>query len=369
MKSLLKRAIWLCLIILIAAGGYVAYERWIKKEPLPEGLIQANGRIEGDHVSIASKFSGRVEKLLAREGDTVKQGQLLLQLDDPQVQARVKQARQGVVALQARIKAARTDLDVSKKEVPLNIATAEAGVAHARAMVAEAEATERQQRRDAFRFRELLSRGTVEKHRSEQADLALTVAMKEVASAQTGLTQAKKQLAQTRLGWEKIKAKEEELAALMAQRDQASAVLEEARSILSDFSIVAPTKGIITTRLVDTGEVVSAGSPLLDLVDMDRLYLKVYVAEHEIGKLRLGLPARIYTDAFPDQPFEAVVRYISSRAEFTPKEVQTPDERVKLVYAVKLYLTENPDHRLTSGMPADAVIRWKEEAPWMKPRW
>ncbi len=113
----------------------------------------------------------------------------------------------------------------------------------------------------------------------------------------------------------------------------------------------------------------SAGSPLLDLVDMDRLYLKVYVAEHEIGKLRLGLPARIYTDAFPDQPFEAVVRYISSRAEFTPKEVQTPDERVKLVYAVKLYLTENPDHRLTSGMPADAVIRWKEEAPWMKPRW
>lgn len=369
MKSLLKHAIWIGLIILIAAAGYMTYERWIKKEPLPDGLIQANGRIEGDHVSIASKFAGRVEKLLTREGDTVKQGQLLVQLDDPQIQARVKQAGQAVVVLQARIKAAQTDLEVSKKDVPLNIETAEAGVAHARAVLEEAEATEKQARRDAFRFRELFSRGTVEKHRTEQADLSLTLAIKEIASARTGLTQAKKQLAQARLGWDKIKAKEEELAALFAQRDQAGAVLEEAQSVLDDFSILAPTKGMITTRVVDAGEVVSAGTPLLDLVDLDRLYLKVYVAEYEIGKLRLGLTARIYTDAFPDHPFDAEVRYISSRAEFTPKEVQTPDERVKLVYAVKLYLTENPDHRLTPGMPADAVIRWKEEAPWAKPRW
>ncbi len=77
MKSLLKRAIWLCLIILIAAGGYVAYERWIKKQPIPEGLIQANGRIEGDHVTIAGKFAGRIKKLIVREGDAVKEGQVL----------------------------------------------------------------------------------------------------------------------------------------------------------------------------------------------------------------------------------------------------------------------------------------------------
>jgi len=75
------------------------------------------------------------------------------------------------------------------------------------------------------------------------------------------------------------------------------------------------------------------------------------------------------TDAFPDEPFAATVRYIASQAEFTPKEVQTPDERVKLVYAVKLYLDANPDHRLTPGLPADAVIRWQESASWAKPRW
>lgn len=369
MKLFFKGAIWICLVSVIAAAGYLAYDRWIKKEPLPEGLIQANGRIEGDHVSVASKFSGRVEKLLAREGDTVEEGQVLVQLDDPQVRARVKQAEHAVIAIQARIKATRTNLSISKKEVPLAVETAEAGVAHARAVLAECEAKTEQDRRDAKRFHDLAAKGTVEKHKSEQADLALTVATNECLSAETALTRAEKQLAQVKLGWDKIRAKKEGLEALKAQRDQAVAVLEEARSVLDDFHILASTKGTITTRVVDEGEVISAGTPLLDLVDMDRLYLKVYVPEVQIGKLRLGLPARIYTDAFPNRPFDAVVRYISSRAEFTPKEVQTPDERVKLVYAVKLYLTENPEHRLTPGMPADAVIRWNKETPWAKPRW
>ena len=123
------------------------------------------------------------------------------------------------------------------------------------------------------------------------------------------------------------------------------------------------------TRIVDAGEVVGAGAPLLELVDLDRLYLKVFVPETDIGKVRLGLPAQIHVDAWPSQPFPATVGYIASRAEFTPKEVQTRDERVKLVYAVKLYLDRNPDHRLTPGLPADAVIRWQEITPWRPPRW
>ena len=94
--------------------------------------------------------------------------------------------------------------------------------------------------------------------------------------------------------------------------------------MLKDLTITAPTSGTVTTRMVDTGEVVAAGAPLLELVDLDRLYLKVYVPEVQIGKLRLDLAARIYTDAFPDQPFDATVRHIASKAEFTPKEVQTP---------------------------------------------
>jgi HlyD family secretion protein len=114
---------------------------------------------------------------------------------------------------------------------------------------------------------------------------------------------------------------------------------------------------------------VAAGTPLFDVVDLDRLYLKVFVPEAQIGKVRLGLPARIHTDAFPERSFAATVRFIASRAEFTPKEVQTPDERVKLVYAVKLSLEDNPEHRLTPGLPADAVIRWRDDVAWRAPRW
>jgi HlyD family secretion protein len=103
--------------------------------------------------------------------------------------------------------------------------------------------------------------------------------------------------------------------------------------------------------MVDVGEVITAGSPIFDIVNLDRLYLQVYIPEKDIGKVRLGLPARIYADAFPNTFFPATVRYIASRAQFTPKEVQTPDERVKLVFAVRLYLDENPNHCLLPVFP------------------
>lgn len=143
--------------------------------------------------------------------------------------------------------------------------------------------------------------------------------------------------------------------------------MAEIESVRADLEIRAPSAGVVAHRLVERGEVVAAGTPLYDLVDLDRLHLKVYIPEISIGKVRLGLPARVYVDAFPDLFVDARVRYISPRAEFVPKEVQTADERVKLVFAVKLALDANPDHRLTPGLPADAVIRVEQDVPWMPP--
>ena len=364
----MKQVFAIILVLIVTISGYFAYGL-IGHEPLPEGLIQANGRIEGDHVSVASKLPGRVQSLMVREGDAVSAGQTLVQLDDAQTQAQVAQAEQAVRAVQAEVQAAQTVLHVFRKEVPLVIETAEANLAYARAVVTKTEAVETQARRDAQRYRALAEQDASPQHRREEADLALAVAQSELAVAHTAVLQAQKQLANARLGWERVKAKEDELAALTATFHQAEAALQEAQSILADLTIVAPSDGIITTRVVDLGEVVAAGAPLFDIVDLDRLYLKVYVPQLAIGKLRLQLPAQVYTDAFPDQPFAATVRYIASRAEFTPKEVQTPDERVKLVFAAKLYLDTNPDHRLSPGLPADAVIRWQADTPWTKPRW
>jgi HlyD family secretion protein len=300
-----RRLLFATALGLFVIAGVVVYQFWLGDKALPEGLIQANGRIEGDRLLVASKFPGRVTKLLAREGDRVKAGQVLVQLDDAQARTQARQARAAVVALQA-----------------------EAAAAGRQAEQAE---------RDTQRFRELRTEGTASVHEAEQAELAARV-------AQDRLTSAQAQLSRTR------------------------AALAEAESVLTDLTVRAPADGTVATRMADTGEVVAAGAVLLMLVDLDHLYLKVYVPEVLIGKLRLGLPARLYIDAFPDQPFEAELRFIAAQAEFTPKEIQTPDERVKLVYAAKLYLTTNPEHRLMPGQPADAVIRWKEGVPWMPPR-
>ena len=364
-----KNTIILSAVILFAIIAIATWWLAFRQEPLPDGLIQANGRIEGDHYTVASKTPGKVVELMAREGDAVKKGQVLAKLDDAQVRAKVDQAKAGVDALDAQLEAARTNLETLKKQIPLQVATAEAEVAHAEASLAAAKAAAEQAGRDARRFQRLLKKHTVNKESAEQKSLAWKVARAKYATAMAALNQAQKRLAEAKLGWDRVKARESDVAALDAQYRQAQAALAEVRSVLDDLSIRAPAGGIITTRIVDEGEVVAAGGPLFDIVDLDRLYLKVYVAEKEIGKLRLGLPARIHTDAFPDQAFPATTRYIASQAEFTPKEVQTPDERVKLVYAVKLYLDENPDHRLTPGLPADAVIRWREDVPWAKPRW
>ena len=383
--------------IVLAISGYFAYVHWWQTGPLPLGLIQANGRIEGDRVTVSSKFPGRIAELAAREGDDVTTGQKLIQLDDKQVLARVDQAEQAVAACEARInaahanvasldaqiQAARSTLDVFRKEVPLSISSAEANLAHAQALTASAVSDEKHARDDYERHQKLIDINAVAEHEYEEMWLAWTKARNELTIAEAAEIKAKQLLAESNLGEDRIRSKEDDIQALVAQRaaavaieaecvalrSQAEAALAEQRSVLDDLTIIAPSRGIITTRTADKGEVVAAGAALFNLVNLDQLYLKVYIPEPNIGQVRIGLPARIYTDAFPDRPFDATVRYIASRAEFTPKEVQTPDERVKLVYAVKLYLDDNPDHCLTPGMPADAVIRWKEDAAWAQPQW
>ncbi len=288
-----------------AAGG--AYSIWqANKVVVPEGLIQTNGRLEGDQTLVASKYPGRLATVMVAEGDKVKAGQVVATLDSVELHAREEAARAALAAAEAQ---------------------------KTRAVAQAAQAS-----RDAGRFADLLARGSVDRVRAEQMQLA-------AVAAATQQTQADQQI------------------------KQAAAALKEVSAMLAEQNLLAPVAGVVTTRLRLPGEVIASGGGVLDLVDLDALYLKVYIPENQIGRVKLGLPARIYTDAFPGEAFEAKVTTIASRAEFTPKEVQTPDERVKLVYAVKLRLTTNPGQRLTPGLPADAMIRWKDGVAWQVPRW
>lgn len=356
-------------LVFVISGALVAVTWWKNRSAWPEGLIQANGRIEGDLISVATKFMGRINQLVVREGDTVTTGQVMVQLDDVQVRAQVKQAQEGWKALEARVQGMHEELAVLNLQVPLAIESAEAKVREIKAKLQQALAVEREARRELDRMRFLFEKGNVSLQEFDVKQRQWDVVSQDILAMRSLLVQTQKDLAQAELGWRRIRAKKAEVAGLERQRDQAEGALEEVESVLADLTIRAPSNGTITTRMVDIGEVVSAGAPLFEMVDLDHLYLQVYVPEVQIGKVRLGLFSQVFIDAFPDRPFPAVVRYIASRAEFTPKEVQTPDERVKLTYAVKLYFEENPDHRLTPGMPADAVIRWKDDIPWRKPQW
>ncbi len=337
--------------------------------PMPDGLIVASGRVEGERIIAAAKYPGRVLKVLAKEGDTLAAGALVAQLEDESFQAKTEQARQVLNATEAQWKSAQASLDVAQKEVPMGLALAEASLSQARAMLSKASAVEQQSQRDAQRHKELFERGVIERHRYEQADLAWQVARTDVHAAEEAVKRATQGVAQANLGNEKIRARQQEVNALGAQRERAAAGVSEAGTVLKDLQITAPDSGVVLSRLREPGEVVMPGGAILEMVNLDRLYLKVYVPESKIGQVKLGLPVRVYTDAAGDKFFDATVSYIAARAEFTPKEVQTTDERTKLVYAVKLRITNNPEHQLTPGIPADAVIRWKQDVAWQKPRW
>jgi HlyD family secretion protein len=363
------KPLYTVIAIVAAAGAVFGYRAFVMNTSMPEGLILANGRIEGDTLVVAAKIPGRISSVHAGEGDAVDNGKVLAEMDDSQVRAKTEQARAALAAALAGRDAARAALDLLIKETEIQNEKAEAAVANARAVLAKARAQELQAGKDARRFKELADDGSIGRQKAEQAALAYEASKNDRKSAESGVRLVEKQRDDARLGSRRIAAKTAETRSISARAEQAAAAVNEAESVLSDLTVKAPGKGVVTAKIISPGEVIGAGSPLFTLVDLDGLYLKVFVPEKDIGRLKLGQKARIHLDSMKEKPFGGTVKTIASRAEFTPKEVQTPDERVKLVYAVKIYLDENPGHAVTPGIPADAVIRVDENTPWTEPRW
>jgi len=163
-----------------------------------------------------------------------------------------------------------------------------------------------------------------------------------------------------------------ELARLKVQEQEATlheakATLGEQRALLVEQVVHSPIDSTVLTRTIEVGELVNPGTPLFTLVDLNSLYVKIYVPEPQIGKIALDQEARIYVDSYPGRFFPARVSKVASQAEFTPKNVETREERVKLVFAVELVLAENPGGVLKPGMPADAVVRLDQGAAWIAP--
>jgi len=332
--------------------------------PAPAGVLLASGRIEGRITTLTPKTSAWVVALHVDEGQGVRAGQLLATLDDQAQRERLRSAEEQINALTARLRAADTELAMTERQVTLQVEQAEAARREADMRMQRARVQALQEQRDAERASRLAGGDLIAPQAAERARLTAEMADRAAAEASAALETSDKQLALARLGTQRLDAMRAEREALARQRLQAQAQLAEQRSHVVDFAIHSPIAGTILTRTVERGERVSEGTPLFTLVDLDRLYVKIYVPEPSIGKVALGQEARVYVDAYPGRAFAARVSRVSQEAEFTPKNVETREERVKLVFAVEVALTENPGGVLKPGMPADAVVRTQADAPW-----
>ncbi len=341
-------------VALIVALGWT---RWFAGEP-PAPVIIASGRIEGRDVTIAPKdIQGRVSSLFADEGQTVTRGQLLAVLEAKQLEARVASLTASMAAIDAQIRQALLDVDYTAKSSAASIAAGDAAVSVARARLSRARAVSKTARADFERANKLYSRDVASERERDQAELALRTAEADVDAATKDLSRAEAELTLAHASKDAIALKRQQVLTLQETRRSAAGQLAEAQAYLGEREVRAPADGTILSRPVEIGDVVSPGSAMFQLIDMNRLYVKVYVPEPDIPKLKLGDSADVTVDAFPGRQFAARVSKIHEQAEFTPKNVETLDERLKLVFGVELTLV-NPDRLLKPGMPADCVIHW-----------
>ena len=380
LKKILKPVA--ALIILSIAGAAIWYFL-IRTPPTPHNLIKLSGRIEGDDTTVATKIAGRIREIHVREGDQVKAGQVIALIDDEQVRAREEQeqsnvqqaearvmsAEQQIAVLNAQLQESNIGVDQARVDAEGRVNSAEAQVAHAEAELAKAEADYGQARYDEQRYTKLAADGDVPERTGKQAATtseahaaAVNAARKQVEVARGGLTMAKANLSNAAMRTSQATAirnqilqAESQIAAAQAETERARAKLREVQADRNDLQVVAPIDGTVATRSAEPGEVVAAGTTLVTLVDLNAVYLRGFIPEGQIGRVRTGQTARVYLDSAPDHPLEAVVTRIDPEASFTPENTYFKDDRVKQVVGVKLQLKSAAGYA-KPGMPADGEL-------------
>jgi HlyD family secretion protein len=314
------------LLLAAAIGGYFYY-RYTHRANSGESALLLSGNVEAHESVIAFRTSGRIAALPVQEGDAVKAGDLLARLDDADYQQQVH-------------------LDRATRETrDRELALAEAGnrtqdIQAAEQTVADAKADLELKRADRERYNALYRRDGVSAQTRDQADTAFE-------RAQAVYERAVQNLSEIREGTRK-----EQIAVSRAAVRAAEQSLELSKVRLSYTVLPSPVTGIVTVRQAELGEYVAAGTPVVTVADLDHLWVRAYVSETDMSRVRWGQAATVRVDSAPGKIYHGTVAFIASEAEFTPKTVQTNKERVALVYRIKVNV-ENPNHELKPGMPAD----------------
>ena len=323
-----KRALVAILaVVLIAVALWALFFR----ADSSDSELQASGTVEATAADLGFSTGGRVESIEVTEGSAVAAGQELARVDRAELDARREQAT-------AQLSAARAQLaELERGARPGEVEQTRAAVATAEQRLADAA-------RDLERARALEAGGAVSREALDKARTAHALATA--------------QLQQARATHEMMQAgpRAERVAGGRAQVELAQAAVQQIDAVLTHATIRAPFAGVVTVRHRQIGETVSPGAPVLTVMNPADRWVRIYIPEDRIGRIALGQKAVITSDSYENRSYDGVVTFIASEAEFTPRNVQTPEERVKLVYAVKVAITGDSALELKPGMPADVEL-------------
>jgi len=316
--------------VLSTAAGYGYWRFWEPQQSSPNE-ITLYGNIDIREADLAFNVGGRIERMLVEEGDAIRPGELLALLDDRIYRAEVQ-------AAQARFAAQQAIVDrYHAGSRPQEIKKLRGDIAAIEATLKNAEATLRRTQSlasDDFATRQKLDDDTAQ------------------VNTLTGQLNAKKQ----ELSLAVEGPRQEDIAQAEAQLSVEKAALELAMQNLRYTKLTAQKAGTVKTRILEPGSVVSALSPVYSIALSDPLWARTYVSEPDLGRIRPGMAAQVFTDTNPDQPYEGWIGFISPSAEFTPKSVETPQVRTSLVYRLRVFV-KNPANNLRQGMPVTIRLR------------
>ena len=378
-------------IVVVAAGG--AWWFWKTHNGDPN-VIRLSGNIELTQANLSFKYPGKLVELLVDEGAVVRKGQELARLDLMEYQhqvdrehASVASSRSSLVQLKTSIEYQRANIesDVALKRANLQQAEARLNellngsrkeeIEQARAALAEAEATQKQgaaeweraqtlfknddisaQQRDQFKRAYDTSNATVRRLSESLRLVEIGPRQEQIDQQRAAVEQARAALKLAEANRIDLQRRIEEIPMRTADIKRAEAQADVLDTQFSDRTLFAPFDGVVLTKGTEIGEVLAAGASVVTVGDVEHPWVRAYLSEKDLGRVKLGMNATVHTDSFPGKTYQGKVTFISAEAEFTPKQIQTEEERTKLVYRIKVEVP-NPLRELKSNMPADVEIR------------
>ncbi|ANJ66424.1 glycoside hydrolase family 43 [Halothiobacillus diazotrophicus] len=319
-------------------------------ETLPHGFASGNGRIEAVEVDVATTAGGRIDSIAVQEGQFVHQGELLATMDTRALLAQRREAESALARIQA-------DRETAEHQVSQRESEQRAAVAVVAQQAAAVVATrKRLARTESLVQKHMVAQQTLDDDRAQYqaAQAALAAAQAQVAAANAAIATARSQV-----------------ISVQASREAAQATIDRIQAAIDDSQLKAPCDGRIQYRVAEPGEVLPAGGRVLNLVNLGDVYMTFFLPTAEAGRVAIGANARIVLDAAPEYVFPATISYVASVAQFTPKTVETPEERVKLMFRIKARippaLLKKYIRNVKTGLPGMAYVQLDPKAVW--PTW